>query len=46
MGVLPANLLDFESYFSTEEQCVEYPVKARWADGFICPDASTNGLRR
>ena len=37
MELLPANLLDFESYFSTEEQCVEYLVKARWADGFICP---------
>ena len=33
----PANLLDFESRFATEEACVAYLHAKRWPKGFACP---------
>lgn len=33
----PANQLEFEKLFSTEEDCVTYLIKMRWSQGFDCP---------
>lgn len=33
----PANLMDFESRFASEEACREYLAQMRWPDGFRCP---------
>jgi len=33
----PANQLEFEKFFQTEEDCVGYLIKMRWAQGFECP---------
>ena len=33
----PNNLLEFESRFSTEDQCREHLYKAEFPDGFIFP---------
>lgn len=38
----PANLMDFESRFTTEEACREYLFQLRWPDGFRCPRCSGN----
>jgi transposase-like protein/ribosomal protein L37AE/L43A len=29
--------MEFESRFSSEEDCVEYLIQMRWPDGFVCP---------
>ncbi len=31
------SLLEFQEWFSSEEQCVQYLLEKRWPDGFICP---------
>ncbi|MBF0467140.1 MAG: IS1595 family transposase, partial [Nitrospirae bacterium] len=31
------NLLDFQSKFSTEEECEQRLFELRWSDGFVCP---------
>lgn len=33
----PRTLMEFESRFSTEEACVDYLIRMRWPDGFVCP---------
>lgn len=33
----PKTIPELERRFSTEERCVEYLVKLRWPDGFVCP---------
>jgi transposase-like protein len=33
----PKTLIEFESRFSTEEQCREYLIQKRWPNGFNCP---------
>ena len=33
----PANVIDFEKRFSTEQACREYLQQIRWPDGFRCP---------
>jgi transposase-like protein len=33
----PQNLFEFEELFSSNEACLEYLVRLRWPDGFICP---------
>lgn len=33
----PKNQWEFEQWFRTETDCVEYLVKMRWPDGFVCP---------
>ena len=32
----PKNLLEFEQQFSTEEACIQYLLRLRWPNGFIC----------
>ena len=38
----PANQIDFEMMFETEEQCLEYIIKIKWPDGFICSNCGNN----
>lgn len=33
----PKDLLEFERWFRTEADCLEYLIKLRWPGGFICP---------
>lgn len=33
----PANLMEFEARFASEEACREYLFTLRWPDGFRCP---------
>lgn len=33
----PANLMEFEARFASEEACREYLARMRWPDGFRCP---------
>jgi transposase-like protein len=33
----PANLMEFETRFATEEACREYLFQMRWPEGFRCP---------
>jgi len=33
----PANQMKFEKMFSTEQRCIDYLIKIRWPNGFICP---------
>lgn len=33
----PKNLLEFEEYYKTEQDCIDYLFKLRWPDGFVCP---------
>ena len=39
----PANLLDFEARFATEEACRQYLTGLRWPDGFRCPRCQSRG---
>jgi len=33
----PGTFQDFDHWFSTESACLEFIVKLRWPEGFICP---------
>ncbi len=33
----PANLLEFQLQFGSEEACLEYLVASRWPEGYRCP---------
>ena len=33
----PANILEFQQRFNTEDACLDYLVASRWPDGFVCP---------
>ena len=33
----PKTILDFQRQFRDDEDCIEYLIKARWPDGFVCP---------
>lgn len=33
----PKNQLEFERWFRTEADCINYLIKLRWPNGFICP---------
>lgn len=33
----PATFLEFQDWFSTDENCLDYLSKLRWPDGFVCP---------
>jgi len=33
----PANLMEFEARFASEQACRDYLAQIRWADGFRCP---------
>jgi hypothetical protein len=37
MHEYPANLMEFDALFDSEEACREYLANIRWADGFRCP---------
>ena len=38
----PANLLEFEHRFSTDEACRSYLLRVRWPEGFCCPRCGNN----
>lgn len=38
----PKNLWDFESRFKTDADCVEYLIKLRWPNGFVCPGCGSD----
>lgn len=43
---VPANGPDFYRVFATEEACLDAVVRARWPQGFVCPNcAATKGWR-
>ncbi|NUO10404.1 MAG: transposase, partial [Candidatus Brocadia sp.] len=33
----PKTLTEFETRFSTEQDCRDYLFQVRWPNGFICP---------
>lgn len=33
----PTTIQEFDNWFATEEQCLDYIQRLRWPDGFICP---------
>jgi len=37
MAEYPTNLIEFEDWFRTNEQCRDFLEKVRWPDGFRCP---------
>lgn len=42
MEFYPKNLIEFEQQFTTEEACLNYIVRLRWPDGFMCPRCQHN----
>jgi ribosomal protein L37AE/L43A len=42
----PGSLAEFEERFATEEACLEYLVRLRWPEGFLCPRCGANGAWR
>lgn len=49
----PANLLEFQEWFGSEQACVEWLAELRWADGWVCTRcggvrfwATTRGRRK
>lgn len=36
MGKYPKNLSEFESWFSSDKDCINYLLKLKWPNGFIC----------
>ncbi len=46
MKAFPETLIEFREWFSTEESCVDYLIKLRWPNGFICPCCSKQNARR
>ncbi len=37
---IPADALEFNDQFKTEEDCLSFLEKLRWPNGFICPNCS------
>jgi hypothetical protein len=33
----PETLRQFDDWFATERDCIDYLLELRWPDGFICP---------
>jgi transposase-like protein len=33
----PANQIEFEEMFKTEQDCIDYLIAVRWPHGFECP---------
>ncbi len=33
----PANFREFQRWFPDEQSCLDYLVRSRWPDGFVCP---------
>ena len=38
---IPANQLEFEEMFNTEEACLDYLCSLRWPNGFVCPTCAS-----
>lgn len=38
----PRTLQEFDEWFSTEEQCLEFIKQLRWSAGFVCPECNHN----
>ena len=38
----PGTFQDFEIWFNSEKDCLEYIAKLRWPEGFICPNCGEN----
>jgi transposase-like protein len=39
----PANFREFLAWFPDEEACLDYLVRSRWPDGFVCPHCGHAG---
>ena len=39
----PANFIEFQRWFPDERACLDYLVKSRWPDGFVCPHCGHEG---
>jgi transposase-like protein len=39
----PRNLIEFDSFFSSEKECRDYLMRVRWSEGFICPRCGVLG---
>src|SRR3989344_5726089 len=37
MGLYPDNTIDFHDMFPSEDACIEYLIRLRWPNGFVCP---------
>lgn len=37
----PANQMEFEEMFKTEQDCIDYLASLRWPDGFECPQCGS-----
>lgn len=37
----PANQMEFEKMFTTEQDCVDYLTSIRWPQGFVCPTCAS-----
>lgn len=46
MESFPANALEFQETFSTEEKCEEFLAKLRWPNGFVCPNCGHDDCYR
>ena len=38
----PKDMREFREKFTTQEACVEYLIRCRWPEGFVCPRCSGN----
>lgn len=38
----PRTLQEFDAWFSTEEECINYIQRLRWPEGFQCPTCNSN----
>ncbi len=38
----PRTIQEFDKWFATEEACVSYLARLRWANGFVCPACGGN----
>lgn len=38
----PQTQMGFEKMFSTEQQCLEYLIKLKWKDGYVCKECGHN----
>lgn len=39
----PENILEFAAVFHSDDICLDYLVKSRWPDGFVCPGCGHRG---
>jgi transposase-like protein/ribosomal protein L37AE/L43A len=41
----PINLMEFDTWFHSEQACRDYLAKIRWSDGFRCPQCNNDQAR-